>query len=37
MQKINELEIIETKDLKQKAKVKWAAQGDENSKIFHAC
>lgn len=24
-----------TKDLKQKAHVKWAIEGDENNKIFH--
>ena len=29
------LEKLEVEDLAQKAKVKWAIKGDENSKYFH--
>lgn len=35
MKEIMQLKNIKLKDLKQKAKVKWASKFDENSKFFH--
>ncbi|KAJ0535621.1 putative RNA-directed DNA polymerase [Helianthus annuus] len=33
--RLRELEVYKTRDLKQKARVKWAKEGDANSSFFH--
>lgn len=33
--RLNELNLIKTKDLKQRSRVQWATMGDENSGFFH--
>ena len=33
--KLKELDSLEIDDLKQKAKLKWVAEGDENTNVFH--
>ncbi|KAK9065009.1 hypothetical protein SSX86_016392 [Deinandra increscens subsp. villosa] len=35
VKRINELESFKARDLRQKAKIKWAVDGDENSRFFH--
>ncbi|PWA79287.1 RNA-directed DNA polymerase, eukaryota [Artemisia annua] len=32
---LHEIELLRTRDLKQKSRVKWAALGDENTSLFH--
>ncbi|KAJ0468992.1 putative RNA-directed DNA polymerase [Helianthus annuus] len=35
--RIRELEDMYKKDIKQKARVRWAREGDENNSFFHGC
>ena len=35
--RIKELGLLKKRDLKQRARVRWAKEGDENTSFFHAC